>query len=65
MMKIVAGDQLINNMLYSCVTEKQRGHEQFVEHHSLGFILSGEIHFETVMGTIIGEQGSIGLAKSN
>ena len=56
---------MINNMLYSCVTEKQRGHEQFVEHHSLGFILSGEIHFETVMGTIIGEQGSIGLAKSN
>ncbi len=56
---------LSHNFLYSCVYEKQRGHEQFVPEHAFGIILSGESHFSTPEGTEIGKEGMIGLIKRN
>ncbi len=54
-----------NNILYSCVEEKERGLEQFVSEHALAYLISGEIHFFTEKGTIKAEPGSIGLIKRN
>ncbi|WP_308993466.1 AraC family transcriptional regulator [Mariniflexile litorale] len=53
------------NLLYSCVYEKERGIEQFVEEHALGIILSGELHLFTNKGTIIFKKNSIGLIRRN
>ncbi|HVW97706.1 MAG TPA: AraC family transcriptional regulator [Mucilaginibacter sp.] len=54
-----------NNMLYSCVEKKQRGNEQFVPEHALGFIIAGESHLQTSGGKLIFGPGSIGLIRKN
>jgi AraC family transcriptional regulator, exoenzyme S synthesis regulatory protein ExsA len=56
---------LLKNVLYSCVSEKTRGNEQFVHEHALGYLISGESHFFTSEGTIIARSGSIGLVRRN
>jgi AraC family transcriptional regulator, exoenzyme S synthesis regulatory protein ExsA len=56
---------LLNNLLYSCVSEKYRGNEQFVKEHALGYLISGESHFFTPEGTKIARAGSIGLVRRN
>ena len=56
---------LIKNLLYSCVDEQSRGYEQFVQEHSLGYIISGEIHLTTNKATNVGKSGNIGLARRN
>lgn len=55
----------LNNLLYSCVYQKQRGFEQFVEEHALGYVKSGEIHLQTGTGATIIKEGSIGLIRRN
>ena len=55
----------LNNLLYSCVDQKQRGNEQFVHEHSLGYVIAGETHLLTNEGTCIIPAGSIGLARRN
>jgi AraC-like DNA-binding protein len=56
---------LLNNLLYSCVDQKQRGNEQFVPEHSLGYIISGESHLQTNSGLKIFKEGAIGLIRRN
>ncbi len=58
-------DLLIGNILYSCVAERKRGNEQFTSHHSLGYIVAGEIHMETVNGVFIIREGSMGIVRKN
>ena len=55
----------LNNMLYSCVDEKQRGNEQFVPEHALGYIISGEAHLQTNRGLMVLKAGTIGLIRRN
>jgi len=56
---------LLNNLLYSCVDQKQRGNEQFVHEHALGYVISGETHFQTNEGIIKVEAGQMGIAGRN
>jgi AraC-like DNA-binding protein len=55
----------VNNLLFSCYCEKQRGHEQFVPEHSLGYIISGAIHLQTSEGLWVLKEGSIGIIRRN
>lgn len=55
----------LDNLLYSCVDQKQRGNEQFVHEHALGYIISGESHLFTNEGLKIFKAGTIGLIKRN
>lgn len=57
--------QLINNVLYACEDKVARSNEQFIEDHSLGYIISGETHVLTPSGVQIFKAGTIGLAKRN
>lgn len=56
---------LVNNMLYSCVDRVQRAHEQFVDEHCLGYIISGETHVFTAEGSKVFRAGTVGLVKRN
>src|ERR1700744_1453348 len=56
---------LRNNFLYSCVSEKYRGSEQFVKDHALGYMIAGESHFVTNEGTKIAPAGSMGIVRRN
>jgi hypothetical protein len=56
---------LLNNLLYSCVDRTQRNNEQFVQEHSLGYIISGEAHFLAADGLKIARAGTIGMVKRN
>jgi len=55
----------LNNLLYSCIDIKQRGHEQIVEEHALGYIISGEIHLHNNNGMVVLHEGSIGIMRKN
>ena len=55
----------VNNLLYSCFCEKQRGHEQFVPEHSLGYIVAGEIHLQTSDGLSVLKEGGMGIIRKN
>jgi AraC-like DNA-binding protein len=55
----------VNNLLYSCVSQKHRGNEQFVHEHALGYIIAGETHLLGNNGLHIIPSGSIGLARRN
>jgi AraC-like DNA-binding protein len=54
---------IINNLLYSCVDKVQRGNEQFVPDHSLGYIISGETHITSNNGITVLKAGTIGMVK--
>lgn len=54
-----------HNLLYSCVYEKERSNEQFVQEHALGMVLSGELHLHRNRGPVLLEKGSIGLIRRN
>jgi AraC-like DNA-binding protein len=56
---------LLNNLLYSCVAQKQRGNEQFVPEHALGYIISGETHLMTNNGITVLKAGTMGLIRRN
>lgn len=56
----------VNNLLYSCVNERSRGNEQFIQEHSLGYFMAGEMQIVNNDGgkfSIPG--GSIGIARRN
>lgn len=55
----------VNNLLYSCATQKQRGNEQFVHEHALGFVMAGETHLLSTDGLRVIPAGSLGLARRN
>ncbi|KAA2243622.1 helix-turn-helix transcriptional regulator [Chitinophaga agrisoli] len=59
------GDIILNNLLYSCLSEKKRGNEQFVPEHTLGIMLSGESQLLTPRGNRIAREGMIGLIRRN
>jgi AraC-like DNA-binding protein len=65
MMKEDKSHIVVNNILYSCVDQKQRGNEQFVPEHALGYIISGETHLITNDGLKIFKAGSLGLVRRN
>ena len=56
---------MLDNLLYSCVDKKQRGNEQFVSEHALGYVISGETHLITTEGTKKFAAGSLGLVRRN
>ena len=55
----------LNNLLYSCVDQVQRGSEQFVPEHSLGYIIAGETKLQTDKGMVTFGAGTIGLVRRN
>ena len=55
----------LDNLLYSCVDRKQRGNEQFVAEHALGYIISGETQLVTSEGIKVMCAGDIGLIRRN
>ena len=55
----------VNNLLFSCYCEKQRGHEQFIPEHSLGYIISGDIQMHTSEGSAVLKEGTIGIIRRN
>ena len=55
----------LDNLLYSCVDKRQRGNEQFVSEHALGYIISGETHLITAEGTKVFAAGTLGLVRRN
>lgn len=55
----------MNNLLYSCVDQRQRGNEQFVHEHALGYLVAGETHILTNNGKQVFGKGSIGLIHRN
>jgi AraC-like DNA-binding protein len=56
---------LIDNLLYSCISEKQRGNEQFVHEHALGCVIEGEIHRINSDGLKVDKAGTIALVRRN
>ena len=56
---------LLDNLVYSCVANTQRGHENFVHEHAFGYIISGETHLLTNEGTKILKAGTTGLIRRN
>ncbi|HEX9509278.1 MAG TPA: AraC family transcriptional regulator [Puia sp.] len=56
---------VIDNLLYSCVDKAQRGNEQFVPDHTLGYIMAGETHFMHPDGVKVFGAGTIGFVKRN
>ena len=56
-------EELIGNMLYSCIQERKREHEQYVPDHSMGCIITGSVQFFTAAGTSTHGAGSMGLVK--
>jgi AraC-like DNA-binding protein len=61
----VRGEHLQHNILYTCTTSSRRGHEQLVIEHSLGYLISGEIHFHTNKGLQVIGEGSMGIIRKN
>jgi len=57
--------QLIDNLLYSCIDARQRGHEQFVPEHTLGYIISGESRITINNEMHVVKAGTIGLVRKN
>jgi AraC-like DNA-binding protein len=55
----------VNNLLFSCFCEKERGHEQFVPEHSLGYVISGEIQLQTNDGLSVLKEGAMGIIRRN
>jgi AraC-like DNA-binding protein len=55
----------LSNLLYTCGTEKQRGNEQFVYEHALGYVVSGEMQLITTNGIVKFKAGSVGLVRRN
>lgn len=56
---------VVENLLYSCVDQKQRGNEQFVAEHALGYIIAGETHLQTPDGIKVLGAGTMGLIRRN
>jgi AraC-like DNA-binding protein len=53
------------NILYSCVSKKERSTEHFIEVHAVGYVVAGELHFVTKDGKQEVKTGTLGLAKRN
>ncbi|WP_114937635.1 helix-turn-helix domain-containing protein [Mucilaginibacter endophyticus] len=58
-------NELQYNILYSCSVEKERSGEKLVEEHVLSYVISGEVHFFSNQGRIVGKAGAIGLLRKN
>jgi len=56
---------IANSFLYSCLEEKKRGSEQFVNETAFGYMVSGETHFYTSEGLVVGKEGSCGIVRRN
>lgn len=56
-------EELIGNVLYSCIEEKNRDYDQFTPGHAMGYIIAGDVQFFTAAGMVTHGAGSIGLAK--
>jgi AraC-like DNA-binding protein len=58
-------EELIGNVLYSCIEEKNRDYEQFTPGVAMGYIVAGDVQFFTASGMVKHGAGSIGLAKKD
>jgi AraC-like DNA-binding protein len=58
-----AMEELIGNMLYSCIQQTKRDHEQYTPEHSMGYIITGSVQFFTAAGMSTHGAGSMGLVK--
>jgi AraC-like DNA-binding protein len=58
-------EELVGNVLYSCIQSKKREHEQFNSEHTMGYIISGSTQFLTALGDSTFGAGSMGLARRN
>jgi len=56
-------EEVIGNVLYSCIQEKKRDYEQYTPGHAMGYILSGHVQFFTAAGMSTHGAGSMGLVK--
>jgi AraC-like DNA-binding protein len=56
-------EELIGNMLYSCIQERKREQEQYTPEHSMGYIIAGSVQFFTAAGMSTHGAGSMGLVK--
>jgi AraC-like DNA-binding protein len=56
-------EELIGNMLYSCIQERKRDYEQYTPEHSMGYIISGAVQFFTAHGVSTHGAGSMGLVR--
>lgn len=54
---------LLNNLVYACVDSTQRGHEQFVHEHALGYIIAGESHLLTHQSIRVFKAGTVALVR--
>ena len=53
------------NILYSCVSQQKRGHQQFVTEHALCHVQTGEIRFYTSNGAYSYGPGTFALVRRN
>jgi AraC-like DNA-binding protein len=58
-------EELIGNMLYSCIQERKRDHEQYISEHTLGYIITGTLQFFTAAGVASHGEGCMGLVRRN
>lgn len=56
---------IFDRLVYSCVFEKHRGHEEFIPEHFLGFQLSGETHAFHADGHTVIPENTIVLVRKN
>ncbi|SHE76241.1 helix-turn-helix domain-containing protein [Pedobacter caeni] len=56
---------IFDRLVYSCVFEKHRGHEEFIPEHFLGFQLSGETHAFHADGNTVIPENTIVLVRKN
>ncbi len=58
-------EELVGNVLYSCIQTKKRDNEQFNAEHAMGYIISGSVQFYTTHGMSSHGEGSMGLVRNN
>ena len=56
-------EELIGNVLYSCIQERKRENEQYTPGHAMGYIITGDVQFFTATGVSTHGPGSMGLVK--
>jgi AraC-like DNA-binding protein len=56
---------LVSNLLYSCASAVHRGNEEYVTEHSFGYIVAGEVQFDTGDAMQVYREGTMGLVRRN
>ena len=56
---------IFDKLVYSCVFESYRGHEEFIPDHFLGFQISGETHAFHEQGKTVIKENTVVLVRKN